>query len=241
MNIIPFKGRNTSLHNKLNFLYNTGKTYIMDNHMAAGWCWLQKVDLYNQYHLFYIDRHYNLMVSQIDEWVAYLHTIEFDYQAVSIEELQAILFTRPDNPDGGAFPLFRWDNYITILDRLYPALWSDRSFVTHRDGDIPDGYELHEPDFEDLPKNLGYWLENKRHKSVLNLDIDHFFIKYNQKYIQLFTDDFIKVVAKEIASAWDNIEVFTIALSPECCGGWDNAVRVAKVITDELQIDWEMK
>jgi len=240
MNIIPFKGKNESLHNKLNYLYNTGKTYIMDNHMAAGWCWLQKVDLNERYNLFHIDRHYDLMASQVDDWVARLNDIGFNYKDSTMEELQAVLFTRPDNPSGGSFPLFRWDNYITILDKLYPSLWFSQTFVTHKDGDIPDGYELDEPGFEHLPTDLGYWLENKNHKSVLNLDIDYFFIKYNKKYVQLFTDDFIKVIAKEIRSAWSNIEVFTIALSPECCGGWDNAVRVANLITDELDIEWEL-
>lgn len=240
MNIIPFKGKNESLDNKLNYLYNTGKTYIMDNHMAAGWCWLQRVNLNEQYNLFHIDRHYDLMASQVDDWVARLNAIGFNYRDSTMEELQAVMFTRPDNPSGGSFPLFRWDNYITILDKLYPSLWFSRTFVTHKDGDIPDEYELDEPGFEQLPTDLGYWLENKKHKSVLNLDIDYFFIKYNQKYVQLFTDDFIKVIAKEICSAWSNIEVFTIALSPECCGGWDNAVRVANLVTDELGIVWEL-
>lgn len=26
----------------MNFLFNNGKFYIMDNHLAAAWCWLQK-------------------------------------------------------------------------------------------------------------------------------------------------------------------------------------------------------
>jgi hypothetical protein len=242
MHIIPFKGKNISLHNKLNLLCHTGKTYIMDNHMAAGWCWLQEVDQGQQYNLYHIDRHYDLMASQTDEWVAHLNGIGFDYKNTSMEALQQVIFTRPDNPHGGSFPLFCWDNYITILDRLYPGLWHSRTFITHKDGDIPEEYEdlLFEPGFEQLPVDLGYWLENKDHQAVLNLDIDYFFINYNQKYLQLFTDDLIKVVAREIRSAWDNIAVFTIALSPECCGGWDNALRVARLITDELAIDWEL-
>ena len=27
----------------MNFLFNNGKFYIMDNHLAAAWCWLQKI------------------------------------------------------------------------------------------------------------------------------------------------------------------------------------------------------
>lgn len=29
---------------KANFLYNKDKVYVMDNHLCATWCWLQKVD-----------------------------------------------------------------------------------------------------------------------------------------------------------------------------------------------------
>lgn len=28
-----------SLIDKLNLLYQEGKFYVMDNHLAAGWCW----------------------------------------------------------------------------------------------------------------------------------------------------------------------------------------------------------
>ena len=28
----------------LNELYNHGKIYVMDNHMAASWCWSKKID-----------------------------------------------------------------------------------------------------------------------------------------------------------------------------------------------------
>jgi hypothetical protein len=32
-------------HGELNFLFNQGKFYIMDNHLAATWCWLQKISV----------------------------------------------------------------------------------------------------------------------------------------------------------------------------------------------------
>jgi hypothetical protein len=37
-----------------------------------------------------------------------------------------------------------------------------------------------------------------------------------------------------------NIEVLTIALSPELCGGWDNSLRVARLIIDHLQINFDL-
>lgn len=41
----------------MNFLFNNGKFYIMDNHLAAAWCWLQKIDTSKRYGLFHCGRH----------------------------------------------------------------------------------------------------------------------------------------------------------------------------------------
>lgn len=243
MNIIPFKGRLTSGAYNLNYLYKTKKTYIMDNHLAAGWCWLQEIDIKKQYNLFHIDRHYDLLDGQVNEWKSTLQSLSFDYVNIDIQELIGIQYKRSDMKSQEAQQLFSWANYITILDSFYPNLWFNRSFATHRDGTIPPGYRdgLHEPRWEELPKNLSYWIgDSKQYKTVLNLDIDYFFFHYNQEYFQVFTDDYIKIIAKEIASAWHRVAVCTIALSPEYCGGWENAIRVARLITDELDIEWDL-
>jgi len=212
----------------------------MDNHLAAGWCWLQQIDVTNQYNLVHIDRHYDLRSGQEAFWVEKLNSIGFDYKKASISDLTGVMYVRPDNPSSPEFPLFTWDNYLTVLDALYPGLWKQRTFATHKDGDLPDDYEYSEAGFEELYLYLQSWLNDKSYKTVVNLDIDYFFFDYGKRYFQAFSDDFIKVVAGQIKLGWDNIEVFTIALSPECCGGWDNAVRVARLITDELGIEWEL-
>lgn len=46
---------------EMNFLYNSGKFYIMDNHLAAAWCWIQKIQSNQNYGLFHIDKHYDLI------------------------------------------------------------------------------------------------------------------------------------------------------------------------------------
>ena len=35
--------KNSGIDN-LNFLLHYPKVYVMDNHLAAGWCWLQELD-----------------------------------------------------------------------------------------------------------------------------------------------------------------------------------------------------
>lgn len=44
-NLIEFKGKNTSWYKYLNLLQQEHKIYVMDNHNAALWCWMQRIDL----------------------------------------------------------------------------------------------------------------------------------------------------------------------------------------------------
>lgn len=45
----------------LNFLYKEDNIYIMDNHLAAGWCWLQELQPKTSYNFFHLDRHADLI------------------------------------------------------------------------------------------------------------------------------------------------------------------------------------
>lgn len=44
----------------VNFLFKHDKIYVMDNHLCAGWCWLQHTDLSRKYNFVHIDYHYDL-------------------------------------------------------------------------------------------------------------------------------------------------------------------------------------
>ena len=239
MNIIPFKGKNTSTHYNLNLLFNEGKTYIMDNHLAASWCWMQKLNPTGQYKLFHIDRHYDLLLSQIDWWIEELQRQNFDFTTISLTDLLAIKYSSPGSQTE-RFQLFRWDNYLTILNRIYPNLIGSATFATHKDGDTTGELDFQEQEIYELPQNLAYWL-NENSKWIVNIDIDYFFTDRNGKYFQFLTDEYVLLIADEIKRSWNNIEVLTIALSPELCGGWDNSLRIAKIITNHLQINFDIR
>ncbi len=240
MHLIPFKGKSNSGAYKLNLLFNEGKIYIMDNHLAASWCWLQKIDYSKQYNLLHIDRHYDLLNSQTDWWVEEMGRQNINIRDNSIEEILSLTYNHADMPTRDRFPVFRWDNYITILNRLYPNLLSACLFATQNDGDIIDELEISEVTPWDLQENLSYWLTegSNGNKWIVNLDIDYFFCDNNDKYFQLFDDAFVKRIAEEIKASLKNVEVLTIALSPELCGGWDEAERIAKIFIDKLKIQW---
>jgi hypothetical protein len=41
---VDFRGRNRSGPYNQNFLWRRDSVYVMDNHRAAFWCWLQRID-----------------------------------------------------------------------------------------------------------------------------------------------------------------------------------------------------
>lgn len=44
----------------LNFLGQDRNIYVMDNHLAAGWCWLNSLNPNEQYNFFHVDQHQDL-------------------------------------------------------------------------------------------------------------------------------------------------------------------------------------
>lgn len=57
----------------------------------------------------------------------------------------------------------------------------------------------------------------------------------------MFTDDYIKQMCSNILEGIEDIEVITISLSPECCGGWDKSYRIAKLIAESFGLDFELE
>ncbi len=71
-NIINFKGQNSSWVKDLNLLGKENNIYVMDNHVAALWCWLQEIEIKTKYNILHIDAHYDTMSSQVDTLLKYL-------------------------------------------------------------------------------------------------------------------------------------------------------------------------
>ena len=44
------------------FLWQSEKVFVMDNHMAALWGWLQVCNPQEKYNFMHIDRHYDMLV-----------------------------------------------------------------------------------------------------------------------------------------------------------------------------------
>ena len=70
--------------------------------------------------------------------------------------------------------------------------------------------------------------------------IDYFFLDIESNYFQAFTYYYIWSLFKIIRERMENIQVITIALSPECCGSWKNSYGVVINISKYLHLDFQL-
>lgn len=225
----------------LNELYNNDKIYVMDNHLAASWCWSKKIRTNNKYNLFHIDRHYDLLNGAVNYWVEKLREQNFDLVKSTIEEYVGAHYL--DNRTNSKNQIFRFDNYITIFDKIFPDLFNKLKFATHEDGTVPDKWrDMYEVPFYDLHTNIEHWINETEENWIVNIDIDYFFSDSSEgiRY-QIFTDEYVKNIGKELSKCLNKIEVLTIALSPSFCNGLENAKRIAKLLLNEITNEnWEI-
>lgn len=219
---------------KMNFLANDGKFFIMDNHLAAAWCWSQKIDESKKYGLFHIDRHYDLSYNLSPDF------IQKNREAFISKDFTSYLSLK-DNTGQQAI---RYDNYIDSFNKLYPGLIQQIYYVTHKDGSDQCKTSLEhintcEPNLWELDTNIVYWL-TQCHKNIdrwiVNIDID-FFFNGDEEYYQFFSKRYIKNICREIKDSLSHIDVVTIAISPEFCSGWGNALNIAKIFINELGLN----
>jgi hypothetical protein len=234
--IVPFKGRNASGAFQQNLLWNDRNVYIMDNHRAALWCWMQHLKKTEIYNLIHIDCHYDTLYSNIDEWLHHVPALN----EISISDYLDHTF-RDDSASGVKSLLFMYDNYLSIFLEKYKDMLSDCIFATHEQGDVPKKGRLIKP--WDLSGNLKFWLSESENKWICNLDLDYFFYPDNfESYNFFFSDSYVKQICASIKVMLEKekIQVLTISLSPECCGGWPNSEAMLDTVCQELGIDFQL-
>ncbi len=232
-----------SYASKLNFLYKHDNVYVMDNHLAAGWAWLQELDVNKEYNLFHIDQHEDLVKNAPKESYEF---IKDNPKEITIKNYCELRF-KHDDPLIQESPVFQWDNYIKQIQELFPNWFNYCIFATHRLM-ISDSFlekrngsalninpEIHSP--FDLYNNIDYWIKQQPESWIINLDLDYFF---STNGIRIFSDKYIKACIENIITEKHKIAAFTIALSPECCGGWANAIEAMNIVSDVLELDFKL-
>ena len=143
--------------------------------------------------------------------------------------------------------VFNYANYILQTKQLYPDWFKINYFACHDFVSDELIYVNYNPTCRELSENISYWVHvgkeghcndsDKLNQWILNIDIDYFF--FESEY-QMFTDEYIKKICANILTALPDIDVITISLSPECCGGWENSCRIANLMAKEFNLDFEI-
>ena len=231
------------------FVWKSGRwpVYVMDNHLAAAWCWMQECNPDEEYNFMHIDKHSDL------KGCGYPIIIDFlkEKPKISFEEYKNITYTTHET-----FQFFQWDNYIRACHYLFPKWFNTNLFYTHSDNDCTAndwGYEAFPAQTmealyvrngitqfikdKDPFANVIFEKRMRMKKWIVNIDLDFF---WDFDGIKVFDDQFIRDFARKLNSAMNNIQVITIALSPDCIGGdcweeqWKNVIKVLDIMKNEI-------
>ncbi len=225
----------SGVHN-VNFIFQQENVYVSDNHLSAGWCWLNHLDLTQNYNFCHIDKHYDLGNN--------LKGKDLDFIKVNPKlKIEAYCSELGTNK----LPKIGFDNYILAVKDLYPNLFNKNIFVTQRTGSWngfdPETENLYTPDiwdFTDIEFQLNENAGNS-FKWIMNIDLDFFFTDNSNNYIRLIDNQYLTRLCEGIINAKEKIAVITIALSPECCGGWHNAMMISNKICKLLNVKLKLR
>ncbi len=142
----------------------------------------------------------------------------------------------------------RWDNYFPIFHRLYTENINHDHFFTHKEGTLFEEMQnqLDEYPISGLLNFIDYVFNNDSsvsYKWIVNIDLDYFFqsIDDSDVTIRFISNDAIDYLLKKLKTylLGEKIAVMTIALSPECCGGWKNSIDLMNYFAERLEFDFK--
>lgn len=234
--VVPFKGRNVSLAKNQNFLWKSENVYIMDNHRAAMWCWLQEVPSDETVSLLHIDEHFDTLYSRMEEWLHHLPEL----RALSIDQYLALTFPDGDRP----LTLIRWDNYLSLFLERYRQQLQRVIFITHNEGDRPQFKGAFYPQPKNVPGSMGFYLTSPE-RTIVNVDLDYFFCDDDRGQRRLmFSDDYISAIFQSIRTHMDagRVACLTICLTPDedYTGGWAQAEALCARVCAILGIEFAL-
>ena len=230
--LFPFRGRNLSGTYNHSILWRLGSLYVMDNHGAALWCWLQHIDNGSKYELLHIDQHYDCLSSRIEEW---LKALPQSLEKLTFEEYRHLSYLPYEGLN--KTPIIRFDNYLSIFLKRYSSNVNKCVFATHRKGDIPSWDNKTEISDSQLVSYVSHSLDEGRW--IVNIDLDYFFYaNYDNEYRRLHSDEYVDELFDKIAKIYKagKIAVITLCLSPETCGGWGPAENLTHRICAALDL-----
>lgn len=193
------------------------------------------------YNVLHIDAHYDTLCSQLDYWMSALPP---DLKSLNIEEYLSLKYQEPNFME--MCEIMRWDNYFPLFHNLYKDQIGTYHFFTHGLGtmykDMKDQLEEYKMSgFVNIPSYL-LEEESKNCHWIINIDLDYFVIKEDNTNtpIRLVDESTIIHFINTLKKHTNKIDVITIALSPECCGGWNQALKLLEIFTIHFELDFAL-
>lgn len=223
----------------LKYLSKNNNAYLMDNHLAAAWCWMKECDENVEYGFLHIDRHHDMCREG--------KTPQFsDLKQVSLEDYLSSRYTIQGAIGPLEYPSFSWNTYITKCFDLCPRWFSSTAFITKQDvglgimNDTPD-FNYNNLSYNQALRTIHNCLSDTTRKWIVNIDIDYFFggkdpDVLGAKVTKRYKDSTIQKFARAINQYISNIQVLTVALSPECCGDLEKSLDAFKVFAGEMSM-----
>ena len=187
----------------------------------ALWCWAQQLQQGSPYSLFHLDAHYDAdpealaRIKASTSWQGLAQSSAPEFMALSGTDER---------------PLVQWDNYLPIFFKLQQTLAHKKILSTHNIGiSTESDYQL-QP--WDLARDLDKLLQSSPVPWIINLDLDYFYAR-SHKRSPLFSHEWIKRIFDILYMNWadQRVAIMTVALSPECCGGWDQASDILSIFS----------
>lgn len=220
----------------LNFLWQENDVYIMDNHLAAGWCWLQICDPSGNYNFMHIDQHTDDCCCLSEK------RIKDEFQSSIIGSDLGSYCNLSYEKYGERVQLFQCERYIRPLSVIHPSWFGQCVFATHQRRNLTKIQELVEKkqfvDHLHTPQHIEptdvvtsiLRIKNTRNKWIVNIDLDYLF----QDEEQILRNDFFYEIGDAIKKVRDSIQIITIALSTPWCNGLQNSLEILSTLTNGI-------
>lgn len=237
--LVPFRGRNHSGWFDQNFLWRHKNVYVMDNHRAAFWCWLQHTSIRTlNIRCFIWTDITNTLQSRMDEW---LNSLPPSWDITVDEYLNHSHI--PEGFDNKPIPVFNWGNYLSIYLACFGKSVKRAVFATHDDGDRPNYEGVQDVHCWDIPDNLSFWLDAADKPWIVNIDLDYFFWHGDEPGL-MFTRPYLEQCFSAIREKLEDgtIAVLTIATTPsdDLTGGWTPSSLLAEQVLGMLGIEFSV-
>lgn len=216
---------------KLLWKHNRFPIYLMDNHRAAWWCWMQHQRPDQSYRLIHIDHHWD--VGPLDD--GDMETLRGRREQLE-RDFALYDALRSDVHQG---PIVQSDNYIEPFLELYPRA-SAVHLHAHEDRGTGGAARLEtrynaqifsEP-FAFFRQMRDLWASEGSDftDQIINFDIDYAFMDINgpaDMVRRFVADDYLTSFFRAVRAQLDQqkVRVVTVALSQDWCGGEASAVR----------------